>query len=824
MALLQLLRGAVLLSTLLLVLTNFGKASSDHVAKYQNYEESVDSGSDFPIRSRREATLRRQKRRWSPLPFTVTENDIGPYPKFLQTIRSDKELGYTLKYFLSGEGVDLNPTGLFIIDPDTGGISITRAVDRETYPIFKMIGNARTLEGFTPEMPLDITVKVIDENDNKPEFTQKELQAYVPELSAPGTWVANLTATDKDEANTQATLLRYKILGPGAVSNLFAVDASTGVLTTKRNILRRSDKDTYTIKVEVRDSGGKHYGLASTGHVIVHVTDVNNHLPTFAVSKYTVDVLENVNNVELLKIPVEDQDEPNTNASRAVFTITKGNENNHFKIVTDPKTNEGILSVVKPLDAEEAKVRVLEVEVANEAPLVGDPVKLNSAEVTVNVGNVDEGPEFVPAVEYLSAKEDVAIGSSIGSYTAKDPDTQSSAGIRYQILSDPAKWVAIDGNTGKLSTIALMDRESSFVTNNKYNVTVLAIDNATPSKTGTGTVVINLNDVNDHIPVIEEGDWHICQNGNQKYVKISAVDLDVSPNSAPFRFLLPDIDIKEKWTFTKTDATYAYLAPKINLPNGYYEVPVVIQDQQNQGTQNTVKVVICDCPDGLNCAGRSGSRSTRLGGWGILALLLGALLLLCLLLAALACFFKNKDQIITNGNSDTKYHQSLIVTNEEGGGQQDKDMGTLSRPIFMQGQMPSREYDFQSTQKSAIYAQNDAIKGGAIPFNNGEMMNLFQNGYGYEEGMNEQYTGTMLSQESMANMNCSGTLRSQNGIGNSHSIREYDTSNRRSSAALIELLRTRIDQVYEEEEQEENYLKEHEFETAGSLTGFSDGK
>lgn len=50
---------------------------------------------------------------------------------------------------------------------------------------------------------------------------------------------------------------------------------------------------------------------------------------------------------KILRIPVQDQDTPNTPASRAVFTILKGNEKGNYKIETDPFTNEGVLTVIK---------------------------------------------------------------------------------------------------------------------------------------------------------------------------------------------------------------------------------------------------------------------------------------------------------------------------------------------------------------------------------------------------------------------------------------------------------------------------------------------
>ena len=49
--------------------------------------------------------------------------------------------------------------------------------------------------------------------------------------------------------------------------------------------------------------------------------------------------------------------------------------------------------------------------------------------------------------------------------------------IRYSKLQDPAHWLRIDPNTGRITTMAVLDRESPYVKNSLYNATFLATDN-----------------------------------------------------------------------------------------------------------------------------------------------------------------------------------------------------------------------------------------------------------------------------------------------------------------------------------------------------------
>lgn len=51
--------------------------------------------------------------------------------------------------------------------------------------------------------------------------------------------------------------------------------------------------------------------------------------------------------VDVGRLEVEDRDLPGSPNWAARFTILEGDPDGHFAIRTDPKTNEGVLSVVK---------------------------------------------------------------------------------------------------------------------------------------------------------------------------------------------------------------------------------------------------------------------------------------------------------------------------------------------------------------------------------------------------------------------------------------------------------------------------------------------
>lgn len=72
----------------------------------------------------------------------------------------------------------------------------------------------------------------------------------------------------------------------------------------------------------------------------------------------------------------------------------------------------------------------LEIMARNEAELSNTKAQWNTIPLDVAVTNVDEGPEFTPPTIRINVKENIQNNTVIGSYTAVDPETKSSSGIR----------------------------------------------------------------------------------------------------------------------------------------------------------------------------------------------------------------------------------------------------------------------------------------------------------------------------------------------------------------------------------------------------------
>nr|XP_045743908.1 desmocollin-1 [Mirounga angustirostris] len=506
-------------------------------------------------RHSRDTVLKRSKRRWAPIPCSLMENSLGPFPQHIQQVQSDAAQNYTIFYSISGPGVDKEPFNLFYIDKDTGDIFCTRSIDREQYEQFPLYAYATTADGYAPEYPLPLLFKVEDDNDNAPYFENKVTVFSVPENCRTGTSVGQVTAIDLDEPDTLHTRLKYKILQqiPDHPKH-FSIHPDTGVITTTTPLLDREHCDTYKLVMEVRDMGGQPFGLFNTGTITISLEDENDNPPYFTETSYFTEVEENRIDVEILRMAVHDQDLPYTPHSKAIYKILQGNENGNFKISTDPNTNEAVLCVVKALNYEVNHQVILQIGVLNEAQFTkaanSKTPTMCTTTVTVKIKDCDEGPECQPPVKVIQSTDGLQPGQELQGYKALDPETGSGEGLRYKKIGDEDNWFEINEHTGNLRTLKVLDRESKFVKNDRYNVSVVAMD--TDGRSCTGTLVVRLEDCNDHPPQIDTK-VTICQHAKD-YAVLKPVDADGPENGPPFQFFLGNSTSK-LWNLETKDET-----------------------------------------------------------------------------------------------------------------------------------------------------------------------------------------------------------------------------------------------------------------------------
>ncbi|ETE67406.1 Cadherin-2, partial [Ophiophagus hannah] len=622
---------------------------------------------------------------------------LGLDPKDSIKIRSDRDKSLSLRYSVTGPGADQPPTGIFIINPISGQLSVTKPLDREEIASFHLRAHAVDVNGNQVENPIDIVINVIDMNDNRPEFLHQVWNGTVPEGSKPGTYVMTVTAIDADDPNVLNGMLRYRILSqaPSTPSpNMFTINNETGDIITVAAGLDREKVQQYTLIIQATDmEGNPTYGLSNTATAIITVTDINDNPPEFTAMIFYGEVPENRVDVIVANLSVTDKDQPHTPAWNAVYRMTGGDPTGRFTILTDPNSNDGLVTVVKPIDFESSRKFVLTVAAENQVPLakgIQHPPQ-STATVSITVIDVNESPTFVPVTKLIRQEEGILPGAVLTSFTAQDPDRyMQQTTLRYSKLSDPANWLKIDPINGQITTTSILDRESPHVKNNMYNATFLAIDSGIPLMSGTGTLQIYLLDINDNTPRVDPQEATTCETVQPNATNITAIDDDIGSNAGPFVFELPNSppSVKNNWTINRINGDHAKVALKIRfLEAGIYDVPIIITDSGNPPKSSTsiLKMKVCQCDLNGDCTDADRIVGAGLGTGAIIAILLCIIILLVLVLMFVV-WMKRRDkerqakQLLIDPEDDVR--DNILKYDEEGGGEEDQDydLSQLQQP------------------------------------------------------------------------------------------------------------------------------------------------
>ncbi|KAB5546045.1 hypothetical protein PHYPO_G00067580 [Pangasianodon hypophthalmus] len=626
----------------------------------------------------------RQKRTWIIDSFSIEEENPGPFPYTLGTIHVEKK--YLVNFILSGSGVDEEPKGVLSINSKTGEVLVHKKIDHEAFPVLRLKFEAKNVSNDKVDTRLGVEVKIHDINDHAPVFKPLNYETTLNESVPQGKMVMTVFATDGDDASTSNGTFKFRLVSATPktdnVEFYMSQNINTGSIYFK-GCLDYEKAQKYTLMIEAKDNGDK-VQLSSTSTVVLNIMDQNNHLPEITGHTGPGKILEQESGVEVLRLQVTDKDTRGSPAWKAKFTL-HGDQENYFKIQTDPKTNEGILTVVKAMDYEVQTSRNVSISVENEVPYFFCKVKNPTSNglweietfsegssteaaklpklypVTIAIEDINDPPEFVPPVKEIMIMENTKVGTLLDTLTAKDPDKPLGSSFHFIKGEDKDNWVTVDPKTGQVTVAKVMDRESPFVKNNTYSVIVYVVDNAQPPLTGTGMVLIHLGDQNDNVPLLEVDKVNVCLSDKETMTNITAVDLDLPPYSAPFHYELLG-DVKGKWRIEPNHGTTVNLVREKNVYSGHYELQIKISDNQGFGLVQNLSVTVCDCTSTPSChVHRSMSAQPSLSAIGIIIFALLLLLAFLLMTLLLSCK-QQKTMIPTDDVPDWYLINSNIET------------------------------------------------------------------------------------------------------------------------------------------------------------------
>lgn len=446
--------------------------------------------------------------------YSSTLSELSPVGTYVASITAtDEDSGINAQIYYSI--VSGNPFGWFDIDPDTGLVTLKGRLDREQMGTADIKISARD-GGPNPKWAYtQLKVIVLDENDERPLFTQELIVVKMLENVPENTLIAMLTASDHDQGTNGSVSyslhpeVQYKYKGA------FALDSLTGQLTVKTQLDRETVPE-YKIKVLAKDQGSP--PKSSTATVILDVLDVNDNDPVFYPQQYVAFVGDNhPTGTSLLRVSAYDIDEGDN--AVVEYRLTGGGDSGIFYI----DSRDGSIYLKSSGDLPKSVYRL-------NVTAVDKDGRRTAEDATVEIiKNPDETLKFDAAEGYsfqiyedYGGQEDSVSSRQVGRIKVKETRTD----VTYFILNGDNGNFKVDRN-GVLTTWKKIDRENQSF----YSIRVGA---RTGLKFGTTLANVTILDVNDNEPtfvtVIDEVDLYEDTAVGQELCVARAKDKDVGLN------------------------------------------------------------------------------------------------------------------------------------------------------------------------------------------------------------------------------------------------------------------------------------------------------
>lgn len=358
---------------------------------------------------------------------------------------------------------------------------------------------------------VNVTIHILDDNDNPPIFHNRTEKISVKESIANGTFIYQVKATDKDSGDN--SIMKYTLLSREYEDNFF-IDVLSGNVSINGNLDYESRSE-FTLLIQATD--GK---FRSNMSLLITIMDVNEFQPVFypQYSKINISEMASVG-TPIIRVNATDKDSGKD--ARIHYKITSGNVNGTFSI---SETN-GTILLQKSLDYEKRSGYQLLVEASDG--------KFNStANVSIQVEDInDNAPYFTKKLFTATISEDSPIGFVVMNVTALDNDSGSNGHVTYSLAGNPLHPFGIIPASGAIVTLKKLKLNAPRV---EYRFSVIASDNGNPRNQTRVNVLIIVEDANDSPPVFTGCQVNSIARSTkpgQHLFKVSASDADYGSNA-----------------------------------------------------------------------------------------------------------------------------------------------------------------------------------------------------------------------------------------------------------------------------------------------------
>nr|XP_023698563.1 protocadherin alpha-C2-like isoform X1 [Paramormyrops kingsleyae] len=388
----------------------------------------------------------------------------------------------------------------FNLDIQTGSdgskyanLVLKKALDREKKAVHNLILTA--VDGGVPARSgtASIIVRVLDVNDNAPQFDRQVYTVNVSENSPIGSLVMKLNAEDLDEGGNAEIVYSFTLYTSEKTQDLFSLNSNTGEIKVK-GVIDFEEIKTLEMHIQAHDKGINQ--LSGQCTVMVFVIDVNDNHPTITITSLKTAVKENVPlGTVIALVGISDRD----SGDNGIVNITI---NQQLPFALNKSSDKDFALIVsEPLDRE----KVSEYDITFIVTDRGTPPLSDNETITLELLDInDNAPLFPKSFYTIPVMENNGPGSLLSSVAAVDPDLHENQYLVYFIIekeianTSMSMLFSINPENGDLYALKTFDyeREKEFLFH------IEARDSGVPPLSSNVTVHIIIVDQNDNTPVI----------------------------------------------------------------------------------------------------------------------------------------------------------------------------------------------------------------------------------------------------------------------------------------------------------------------------------